>query len=148
MNGFCFRALMLGLTHHWKIGLNYDYDQRMSHWGADSFGGVMCTAHPLLMVCLHCESETHSLLCKVESERENWFEIRERKESSESACKPNPILIFTSLPCPLPLRTWGCGGISTPYKMGHPFKSAICHNCLKTRCQWDVACFGMMDICI
>lgn len=118
MNIFCFRALMshsslentFELWWWWKdVAL-----------GADSFGGVICTAHPLLMVCLHCESETHLLLCKVESETENWFEIRERRESFESVCNPNPVLIFTSMPCLLPLGTWGCGWKSAPTKWDNP----------------------------
>lgn len=40
----------------------------------DSFGGVMSafgTTHLLLTECLHCETQTHSLFCKVKCETEN-----------------------------------------------------------------------------
>lgn len=113
-------------TYEWillpssNVGSHSSLENRFKLWwgwkdvalGGDSFEGVMCTAHPLLMVCLRCESETYSLLCKVESKTENWFEVGERKESCESVCNPNPILIFTSLPCLLALGTWQQNGTS------------------------------------
>lgn len=140
MNGFCFRALMLGLTHHWKIGLNYDEDERMSHWGVIHLK-ESCVPLTLYSWCVYVVS-LRLIHCYAKLNPKQKIDLRLGNERSPvSLCATQTQFLFL----PLCHASWP---LELDNKMGHPFKSAICHSCLQTRCRRDAACFGMMGICI
>lgn len=96
---------MLGLTHHWKIGLNYDDDKRMSHWGLIHLK-ESCVPLTLYSWCVYIVS-LRPIHCYAKLNLKQKIDLRLGNERSPlSLCANQTQFLFLPLchtSCPLEL---------------------------------------------